>query len=293
MGQRVHTLGNNEKPVLNHIAQIQKGDWVILELSSAQLWWTKKLREAALAIITSFTPNHLDWHGSLEHYRHAKIKVLHSAQKAFCPDALYEARLGDHIQPWPALLSDKAQKALEQLPDDVFYSPSRYAAINVCHIAQALEWPLECVAQAFSQWQLLEYRSQIKKHHDIYWVNDSKSTTYASTLALFDTLSYSPEESVLILGGHLKGQNPASFLPLITKVAHILLIGQSALELHAVLREHATIVGDLPGAFKHLKNMRPKPRWVILSPGAASFDQFKDYKHRGQCFWSEVDNFYD
>lgn len=293
MGERAHALGNNENPVLRELETVRAGDWVILELSSAQLWWTQQLPQARCVMITSWAPNHLDWHGTLQDYRVSKLKILSWGEKAFCPQELYEPTFGDQVQPWPQQLSPKLAQILENLPESVLETPSRYAAIAVLHTAQALGWDMAAVALAFKTFSLLPYRGERKQYHNTIWVNDSKSTTYAATAALIATLPGQPSERLLILGGVLKGQSCEIFAPLAQQADNILLIGESAAALQQVLGDKSVITHTLEGAFSYIRRLKKRPRWVIFSPGAASLDQFAHYKERGQCFWNDVENFYE
>lgn len=293
LGERAHGIGNNENPVLREIESIREGDWVVIELSSAQLWWTNHLPKARFAAITSWAPNHIDWHGTLEDYRASKLKVLQWAEKAYCPNELYSSLQGEHIQPWPTSLSEEAQELLSSMSESVRLSPSRYAAIAVLHIATALGWDLSRMSVPLKQWQLLPFRAERKECYGTTWVNDSKSTTHAATEALISTLPPNPEGKLLILGGVLKGQSPELFRALGDCVEKILLIGESSISLSKVFGEKAVIVGTLESAFQYLRKMRRRPSWVIFSPGAASLDQFAHYKERGQFFWKYVENFYD
>lgn len=293
LGERVHGIGNNENPVLREIERVREGDWVVIELSSAQLWWTKELPKARCAVITSWAPNHLDWHVTLDDYRRSKLKVLDWAEKAYCPQELYNRAMPEHIQPWPTELSAYAQQLLNSMSQSVLLSPSRYAAIAVLQIATALGWDLTRLSAPLKEWQLLPFRSERKERYGTTWVNDSKSTTYAATEALLGTLSPEPQGKILILGGVLKGQSPELFQPISERVEKILLIGESAVSLSKVFGEKAIIVETLEGVFQYLRKMRRRPNWVIFSPGAASLDQFAHYKQRGEVFWNYVENFYE
>lgn len=293
MGQRVHGVGNNENPTLREIERVRAGDWVVIELSSAHLWWTRNLPKARCAVITSWAPNHLDWHASLDDYRASKLKLLEWAEKAYCPKELYHSSLGSHVQPWPTDLNVQEEHLLESMAESVRLSPSRYAAVAVIQIAKALGWDLAALSAPLKQWQLLPYRSERKERYGTTWVNDSKSTTYAATEALIKTLSLQPEGKILILGGVLKGQSPEIFKPLSACVEKILLIGESSASLSKVFAEKAIIVETLEATFQYLRKLRRRPSWVIFSPGAASLDQFAHYKERGQVFWNYVESFYD
>lgn len=76
-GQCVFLGGNIGGSLLDKLPEIGPADWVLLELSSFQLMYLNaERRSPRVAVVTNFHPNHLDWHQSLEEYRHAKQTLL-------------------------------------------------------------------------------------------------------------------------------------------------------------------------------------------------------------------------
>ncbi|MHC4876811.1 MAG: UDP-N-acetylmuramoyl-L-alanine--D-glutamate ligase [Planctomycetota bacterium] len=76
-GQRCWLGGNIGRSLLPVVDQIGPNDWVVLELSSFQLERLNWLHARPdIAVVTNFAPNHLDWHGTLDDYEHAKRSIL-------------------------------------------------------------------------------------------------------------------------------------------------------------------------------------------------------------------------
>ncbi|MCA9071552.1 MAG: UDP-N-acetylmuramoyl-L-alanine--D-glutamate ligase, partial [Planctomycetaceae bacterium] len=76
-GIRVRLGGNIGQSLLEQVEEIQETDWTVLELSSFQLMALDHLKARPdVAVITNFSPNHLDWHGTLENYRRAKQTLV-------------------------------------------------------------------------------------------------------------------------------------------------------------------------------------------------------------------------
>ncbi len=102
-GQRAWLGGNIGGSLLVDLDRMTPNDWVVLELSSFQLYWlSENVRWPELGVLTNFAPNHLDWHGSVEHYRQAKQRLLDNVGQAFQPDS--QARKPDlrsSIDSWP------------------------------------------------------------------------------------------------------------------------------------------------------------------------------------------------
>ncbi|MGZ0172267.1 MAG: UDP-N-acetylmuramoyl-L-alanine--D-glutamate ligase, partial [Planctomycetales bacterium] len=76
-GLRCWLGGNIGRSLLPHLDEIAVEDWVVLEVSSFQLHMLNRIKARPdIAVVTNFAPNHLDWHGTLDDYRHAKQTIL-------------------------------------------------------------------------------------------------------------------------------------------------------------------------------------------------------------------------
>jgi UDP-N-acetylmuramoylalanine--D-glutamate ligase len=118
----------------------------------------------------------------------------------------------------------------------------------------------------------------------VEWYDDSKGTNVGATVAALRGLG---KKTVLILGGEGKGQD---FSPLAQPVrefaSHVLLIGRDApLIAKAVSGEHCP---TLESAVQRASELAKPGEAVLLSPACASFDMFRDYKHRGDAFAAAV-----
>ncbi len=82
-GRRVWLGGNIGRSLLPVLEEMTSDDWAVLELSSFQLaWLSAGARWPEVAVVTNCAPNHLDWHGSFEHYRLAKQRLLREQSRA-------------------------------------------------------------------------------------------------------------------------------------------------------------------------------------------------------------------
>jgi len=76
-GRRAWLGGNIGRSLLECLDQIDPEDWVVLELSSFQLWYSAAdVRMPQVAVVTNCSPNHLDWHGTYANYIAAKQRLL-------------------------------------------------------------------------------------------------------------------------------------------------------------------------------------------------------------------------
>jgi UDP-N-acetylmuramoylalanine--D-glutamate ligase len=122
----------------------------------------------------------------------------------------------------------------------------------------------------------------VATRHGIEWYDDSKGTNVGATVAALCGLG---KKTVLILGGDGKGQD---FSPLREPAARfavkVLLIGRDApLIAKVVGGEHCRTLEEAVE-----KASRVSAEAVLLSPACASFDMFRDYKHRGDVFAAAV-----
>jgi UDP-N-acetylmuramoylalanine--D-glutamate ligase len=125
----------------------------------------------------------------------------------------------------------------------------------------------------------------VRELRGVRYVNDSKATNTAAArrgVAAYDA------PLRLILGGSLKGEDFRPFVrDLPSTVRSIYLVGEAADELAAALdgvgRPYVR-AGDLVRALSHAAADAEPGDVVLLSPAAASYDQFDDFEHRGETF---------
>ena len=118
----------------------------------------------------------------------------------------------------------------------------------------------------------------------VEWYDDSKGTNVGATVAALRGLG---KKAVLILGGEGKGQD---FSPLREPVREfatgVLLIGRDAPLIEKVVAGERC--SSLEAAVERAAQIAKAGEAVLLSPACASFDMFRDYKHRGEVFAAAV-----
>lgn len=119
-------------------------------------------------------------------------------------------------------------------------------------------------------------------------VNDSKATSVEaakSALRCYDDIYW-------ILGGEPKGDDLAELKPYFSKVRHAFVIGQACEIFSIILEEYKvpfTISRLLPTAvFQALDQAIVFGGTLLLSPACTSWDQFKNFEHRGDCFIQNI-----
>jgi UDP-N-acetylmuramoylalanine--D-glutamate ligase len=301
-GVDCEVAGNIGPPVLQACARRHDSGklpeaWV-LELSSYQLETTWSLQPAAAAML-NLTEDHFDRYASLAEYAAAKARI-------FLGDGLQvlnrdDARSLEMAQPGRKTVTfglnapprdvdfgvageRLMQGKNEILPIDelaIRGSHNVANALAACALASSLGVPHTALAAGLKTFKGLAHRLQlVATRRGVEWYDDSKGTNVGATVAALRGLG---RKAVLILGGEGKGQD---FSPLREPVrefaTHVLLIGRDAPLIAKVVSGEQC--GSLEEAVAKAAAIARSGEAVLLSPACASFDMFRDYRHRGEAF---------
>ncbi len=145
---------------------------------------------------------------------------------------------------------------------------------------------LDAIRVTLSSFSGLPHRHRIvHEADDVRWIDDSKATNVGATIAALS--GYPPRSVHLILGGLGKGQDFSALAEPIGRAAvMVYLIGKDAPAIARVLEGLASVehCGTLENAVASARRQSLPGQWVLLAPACASFDQFNDYRERGQAF---------
>jgi UDP-N-acetylmuramoyl-L-alanine---L-glutamate ligase len=298
LGVRTALAGNIGLPLLELLGQ-QADLWVI-ELSSFQ---TGEAGPLELGVITSLYEEHLDWHGSRERYVADKLKLADAARTLLVNGqqsgllertATHPHRLlfgtpeGWHVR------DGAIHRAGQAIFDTAaLAAPGLHNALNACAAlatVEAVGMDAPAAAPTLAHFRPLPHRLQPLGAHDgWHWVNDSISTTPLATLAALESLH--GRAVTVLVGGHDRGLDWAPFVDAmrIAPPNAIVCMGSNGGRIENALRSAEIScpvmrVDDLAGAVAEAKAHTPRDGVILLSPGAPSFDQFKDYAERGRCF---------
>ncbi|MGH8707529.1 MAG: glutamate ligase domain-containing protein, partial [Burkholderiales bacterium] len=123
----------------------------------------------------------------------------------------------------------------------------------------------------------------------VAWYDDSKGTNVGAAVA---ALSGIDRPAVLIAGGDGKGQDFAPLAPAVAAHARaVLLIGRDAPLIERALAATGVALercASLEDAVARAAALACEGDAVLLSPACASFDMFRDYRHRGEAFAAAV-----
>jgi UDP-N-acetylmuramoylalanine--D-glutamate ligase len=308
-GKKVHLLGNIGKPSLDALPNILADDIVVHELSSFQLWDLKT--SPHVAVILMIEPDHQDVHPGMEDYVSAKANIANhqtaedflfynpvnelsakAAQGGSAVKQKYMTQENAFVQDGKIFLRDQ-----EIISVDEVGLLGKHNLENICAALAASSKfvdDVSAMSQAIREFKGLDNRLEFVKELDgVKYFNDSFSSAPVATKAAIQAFG---EPIILILGGYDKQTDFTPLAGLIAehKIKHVLLIGQIKQHIAEALTskgysDFELIDGTMEEIVARARNIASQGDIVLLSPGAASFDMFKDFKDRGRQFRAAVE----
>jgi len=304
-GHKVFVGGNYGTPLSEFVLAGQKADYVVLEVSSFQLERTERFAPD-VGLLLNVTPDHLERYPSFEDYALAKLRLFlyqTPGQFALLPDDLpsflwskldTQAKIFTFGHQGAALLKEgyfilRLPGGSEERYPFTGFKPlgghNRFNFMAASLAARLAGAGPEAVKKAVKSFVGFPHRLEfIGCFGGVYFVNDSKATNVDATLKALEGLA---GPIVLILGGKHKGASYRPLAPLVKeKVRLLILMGESRFIMAEDLGHLVTtkIVENLEEAVAVAISEAMAGDTVLLSPAAASFDQFENYQERGDVF---------
>ncbi len=269
--------GNLGGSLLEALGEITPRHWIVLEISSAMLYWlaagagheAQPGWSPGAAVLTNIAPNHLDWHGTFEHYRHCKqgiFRYQRPGEPALRSEVLHP---GPHV---PLRVPGPHNQANAQL------------AVAAACAAAGLE--RERAATALADFPGLPHRLQlVAERGGLRFYNDSKSTTPQATILAVESFG-DPASVHLLAGGYDKKIDLSAIVELAPRVAGLYTVGATGRRLAeaAAGQGHARFCETLEHAAAEALARMKRGDVLLLSPGCASWDQYVNYEERGEAF---------
>jgi UDP-N-acetylmuramoylalanine--D-glutamate ligase len=261
----------------------------VLEMSSYMLERIATLRFSAAAML-NLSPDHLDRHGNMTGYADVKRAIFARQTAADVAvvgiDDPLSVAMADDLSSGPMQLVRVSGLGGETQSPALPGAHNAQNAAAAAAMARALGVDRSTIGAAIRSFAGLPHRqARVGSHGGIDFVNDSKATNAdaaARALVCYDRI-------VWIAGGIAKAGGIAPLAPLFPRVVHAELIGRDAgvfaetLAAHAVPHRIAgTLDAAVPAAFERARALGAAV--VLLSPAAASFDQFSGFEARGDRF---------
>jgi UDP-N-acetylmuramoylalanine--D-glutamate ligase len=306
--------GNIGSPLADRVEDAEEGSLVVAELSSFQLEDVDTFKPF-VGVWTNLTPDHQDRYADADAYAAAKARIFgamdgrqhlvtnamdEGVERACAAAKAVRWRFARGIEQavgawerggtlWVREPGSTA-KALLPLGELRLRGPHNLEnALAASCAAAAVGLPLDAVAETLRRFEGVEHRlepcGEVRK---VGFINDSKGTNVDSVMKALQSFG---EPVHLILGGRDKGGDFTALDPLVrAHVKGIYAIGEAAAKVGRQLKDAAPCLqcGDLATAMRRALASARAGEWVLLSPGCASFDQFRNYEHRGRFFKEQV-----
>ncbi len=321
-GKQAPACGNIGIPITD-VINGQTPDYLVAELSSFQLEFSPTLT-AKVAIFTNFKPDHLDWHGSLEAYQEAKLRLFTGTQSPEWSVVLADDPVSQRIASrtnGKILWFSRDQHLVAQYANKAYLDESQTVVIHLEGQAPVRLFPVDSlqligdhnfenvlasasaalllgvtpsvIAQACQAFEGLEHRLErvdALGAKQVVFYNDSKATN--TDAAISALRAFKNRKVILIAGGYDKMTPLDDFVTAAQANAKSVILIGAAKERFAQAFEasgyHAVeFAQDLPAAIAqgyHLSDGEP----VLFAPACSSFDMFKNFEERGRAFKAGV-----
>jgi len=315
-GIKTGVCGNVGLAFSEILEEMDEKSIVVLETSSFQLESTENFKPK-VAIITNITPDHIDWHGSIENYVSSKLKINTNQDGSDTIAINYDdATLRKHLPEYRGRVcifslkgSEIKTKALAgaYLEDGkIFYFDNEkginefiiksedifirgrhniYNSFGAIIASKALGLGNDVIVETLKNFKGVEHRIEpVRTINEVTYYNDSKATNFDSTYVALESF---PKGIVLIMGGK-KGDNNFDTVKefIDERVLKIFAIGQSkeAIEEFFSKSKEVEKCDTLQEAVEKANKFAKPGDVVLFSPAYKSFDMFDNYEQRGEEF---------
>jgi len=295
-GFDVETLGNIGKPILYSIKSIKKNAF-ILEISSYQLEYSKLIRSKHAAIL-NISPDHLDRHKNIKNYIKIKSRIFLGQESS---DYSYINSSNKYSKSIKKILKNQKIKSklisvnksssydlLKKVNNKYFKSQGNIEDLFFAYkIAKNLKISEKIIIKAINKFKGLPHRQEtLFSSKRLLCVNDSKATSFNASLQSLSNY----DEIYWIVGGYPKYQDHFNLKKIKKKIVRAYIVGKHASFFKKQIKNEVsytiskTIANAVNDIYKDLKINQSKKSTILLSPAAASFDQFDNFEKRGIHF---------
>jgi len=317
-GKRAFVGGNIGNPLAGYVGGPQDDDWAVLELSSFQLQRIETFR-ARVAVLLNRAPDHLDYHADYAEYCRAKERIFENQQPGdlavLNADEPGSVALAGRLKARVAFFSSTGVpgegmglregtivcraggREVETYPLSMIRLPGRHNAENVMAAVMAARYAgcaPGAIAGAVESFRGLAHRIEFAgEKSGVAFYDDSKGTNVSAVARALEAFE---APVILLLGGRDKNGDFETLEPFIRRrVKALVLFGEARGRIGeriggVVKTETAVTLGE---AVRTAYAGAAPGDVVLLSPGCASFDEFRSYAHRGDVFKETVDRLED
>ena len=281
--------GNIGTPILD--IKNSNNELIIIEASSFQLSHSKFIRPN-FAFFLNLSNDHLDWHGNKKNYLNSKLKIFQHQDKNHYAIVNKKFKKLFKRKGFLSKLTLPSEKEYKEIKNEIKndYLKSNINDENMSFVyafAKLIKVGKKSFIDAMSSFKGLPHRFEIfLKKENFTFINDSKATSFKST-----QLALSSLKSIFwILGGLPKKGDKIKISRFKKNIIKCYLIGQNInffkKQLKGKLAYSSTknLKNSIIQIFKDCRVHQNSQYNILLSPAAASFDQFKNFEKRGEEF---------
>jgi UDP-N-acetylmuramoylalanine--D-glutamate ligase len=305
--------GNIGTPAISLAERAKPETVIVLEISSFQLETIQSFRPK-VAVVLNVTPDHLDRHRTFEAYVNAKARIFENQQgsdfavlnaddptcvamgsrtraQVFWFSRQKEVQQGAWVRDGNIMFRDgrgepkTSQREIMQVSEIPLKGVHNLENVlaAVC-VGVLMECAPEKIRQAVRDFKAVEHRLEfVATIRGVDYYNDSKATNVDATIKALESF---PANIHLILGGKDKGSDYTVLNDLLRqRVKRVYTIGAAAAKIESQIKNAEVVHAEtLENALRKASAAAQSGDVVLLAPACASFDQFKNYEHRGQVF---------
>lgn len=274
-GQKAEVCGNIGRSPL----ELEPDSVPVVEISSFQLQYSPLL-EWRVAVITNLAPDHFDWHTDMSEYRSAKARITARAR------AVVQVEGEPDLRTTASTVCQWVRREIMPEPMMNWAPHNQINALCAAAAVQAMGVDRTQALAALSNYRFGRHRIETVHEADgLCWIDDSKGTNPHAVSAALAAMS---RPTVLLLGGVYKGGDVAATVrPHLARLRGIVVYGQGAETIHEQLSQAgvpAARAAGLRAAMQIARGIAVRGDAVLLSPACSSFDEFRNYAHRGDSF---------
>ena len=296
VGLKVKVVGNIGNPIL-FSKNAKNKNIFILEASSYQLEYSKPIRSKHAAIL-NVTPDHLERHKNMENYLKIKLKIflaqnnsdysyinIKNKYKNLIKNKFKRKRLKSKL-----ILINKSLPnfLIKKINNKYLKSTANLENLHFAYkIAKKLRISDKIIIKALNKFKGLPHRQEtVFLNKKILCINDSKATSYDASLQ--SLLNYN--RIYWILGGYPKYKDHFQLNKIRKKIIKAYIIGKNTnffvkkIKNNIKYKVSSNIKNAINDIYKDIKSSQNVRSTILLSPAAASYDQFANFEKRGIYF---------
>ncbi len=294
--------GNIGMPLINYVDSEIKYDLLVCEVSSFQMELTSTFKPAVY-ILLNITDDHLDRHGNFDEYKSLKLKPVKSQDNGDYFISSFDKNIDTDLNIRPKRLYFSLHKKTDiykfggniilsdmEISNNGFQLKGNHNLENIMAalLASSIFTHLDKqkTEETLNNFTTPEHRlSYVDTVDRVDFIDDSKATNIDAVEAAIDSFD-KKGKIALLLGGRYKGGDFSKLLKKNDKIRAIVAFGEARNEIRSQLKGSLYIVPalNLKGAVEAGFNFAAYGDTVLLSPGCSSFDEFENYKQRGNRF---------